>query len=126
MTTISIKNLKVKAIIGTNSYEREEKQDIIINIDFCYDDSLASESDNLTDAVNYKEIEDKIKALCESSKFYLIEKLSSALIDLIMENTEILETTVIIEKPDALDYSDSVSVTKTKKRAISNLKSMKL
>lgn len=116
MTTISIKNLKAKAIIGTNSYEREEKQDIIINVDFCYDDSLASRSDNLKDAINYKEIEDKIKLFCENSKFYLLERLSKALIDIIMENTHITETTIIIEKPNALDHSDSVSIKKTKKR----------
>ncbi|MBU0469709.1 MAG: dihydroneopterin aldolase [Candidatus Omnitrophica bacterium] len=116
MTTISIKNLKLKAIIGTNSYEREEKQDIIINIDFCYDDSLASQSDDLSDAVNYKEIEDKVKAFCESSKFYLLEKLSRSLIDIVMENPFIIETTVYIEKPNALDHSDSVSIKKTKKR----------
>lgn len=117
MTTITIKNLKVKTIIGTNSYERENKQEIIINIDFTYDDSIASTSDNLKDAVNYKEIENTVKAFCENSQFYLLERLSTSLIDLIMENRVIIETAVQIEKPNALSHSDSVSITKTRKRA---------
>lgn len=116
MTTISIKNLKTKAIIGTNSYEREEKQDIIVNIDFCYDDSLASISDNLNDAVNYKEIENKVSKFCENSKFFLLEKLSKSIIDLIMKDVTIVETTVQIDKPNALDNSDSVSIKKTERK----------
>ena len=53
MTKIRITDLKLRAVIGTNDWERETKQDVVINIAIDYDATKASESDDLKDAIDY-------------------------------------------------------------------------
>ena len=61
MATIKLKNLRLRAIIGINDYERVNKQDIILNIKIKFDDSAACRTENIDDTINYKEIKRKKK-----------------------------------------------------------------
>ncbi|MCK5178135.1 MAG: FolB domain-containing protein, partial [Candidatus Omnitrophica bacterium] len=56
MATIRITNLKLRTVIGTNDWEREYKQDVVINIRIEFDASKASERDDLKDTLDYKAI----------------------------------------------------------------------
>ena len=116
MSTIKIKNLKLRAIIGTNSWERDTKQDIIINIVIDYDAAKAARTDRLEDTVDYKTIKKNIIKEVESSKYFLLEKLTAKVLNIIMENKKVKAASVEIDKPQALRFSDSVSVTHHQKR----------
>ena len=47
MATIRISNLKLRTIIGIHDWEREHKQDVIINIEMEFDASKSIESDRI-------------------------------------------------------------------------------
>ena len=51
MAFIRIKNLKLRAVIGINDWERENKQDVIVNIKLEFDASAAAKSDDIADTV---------------------------------------------------------------------------
>ena len=116
MATIKIKNLKLKAIIGIFGWERRIKQSIIINVSMDYDASRASKSDRIEDTVDYKAIKKNILKEVESSRYFLLEKLAAKVLDIVMDNKKVKFASVEIDKPKALRFADSVSVTLHRKR----------
>lgn len=116
METIRITNLRLRAIIGANDWEREHKQDVIINIKLKFDASASIASDNLSDTVDYKTITKKIIQAVEQSEFFLIEKLADVVADIAMENPAVHKAKVRIDKPHALRFADSVSLEIKKER----------
>lgn len=117
MATIKLKNLRLRAIIGINDYERVNKQDIILNIKIKFDDSAACRTENIDDTINYKEIKRKIIDGVESSSFLLLEKLTDFVLDIIFEEPKVIKSAVEIDKPNALRFVDSVSILKKRKRS---------
>ena len=116
MSTIRITDLKLRTIIGINDWERKQKQDILINIKMEYDVTKAVKSDNIKDTIDYKAITKKIIKAVEPSKFFLLEKLTNFILDIVMDNPRIKEATVRVYKPLALRFARSVSTEITRKR----------
>ena len=117
MAIIKIKNLRLRTIIGINIEEREKLQDIVINIKIKYNDIGAVNNDNVDQAIDYKKITKNIIKFVEGSHFYMLEKLVDEVIILIMQDEKVLKTQVTIDKPHALRFADSVSVTKIKAKS---------
>ena len=109
MGKIRIDNLRLRTIIGIFDWERKHKQDIIINCEIEFDSRKAEESDQVQDTVNYKSITKNIIQTVESSQYFLIEKLTRKIVDLIMQDAQIIRVVVRIDKPSALRFTDSVS-----------------
>lgn len=116
MATIKIKNLRLRTIIGVYDWEREEKQDVIINTELAYDSLPARAEDRIEAALDYKLITKEIIAAVEASQFFLLEKLADHILQLIMSHSEVVAATVEVDKPGALRFADSVSVTLSAKR----------
>ena len=115
MATIYIKNLRLRTIIGIEDFERNNKQDIIVNAEIEVDAEPAAQSDNIEDAFNYKIITKKIIEFVENSDYFLLEKLVDQILQLIMTEKIVQSATVEIDKPNALRFADSVSVKISKK-----------
>ena len=116
LATIRITNLKLRTIIGIYDWERETKQDIVINITINYDARTAGVGDNIKDAIDYKAITKTIIKKVEGSSFFLLEKLAKTILDLVMDNHLIKDATVRVDKPLALRFADSVSVELSQKK----------
>ena len=110
MATIRITNLKLRAVIGINDWERDNKQDVVINITLNYDASKAAESDRVEDTIDYKTLTKKIIRLVENSQFYLLEKLAEVILQMSLEHPLVQAARVRVDKPLALRFADSVSV----------------
>ena len=113
---IRIKNIRLRAIIGLNDWERDKKQDIIINLKIHTDDETAVTTDDIADTVNYKQIKTQVVEGVEKSSFYLVEKLAGFILDIVFENKKVTKATVEIDKPNALRFAESVSVELTRER----------
>lgn len=107
---IRIKNLRLKAIVGLNDWERRRLQRIIINIAMTLDGKQAAQSDRIEDTIDYKQLKKKIIQGVENSNFFLIEKLASHILEIVMKNPKVVRATVEVDKPGALRFSDSVSI----------------
>ena len=116
MATIRITNLKLRTIIGANDWERECKQDVIINVTINFDASKASQSDNIKDTIDYKAMTKRITGEVEPSGFFLLEKLAKHILSIVMENPLVKEAAVRVDKPLALHFADSVSVELSEKQ----------
>jgi len=108
---IKIKDLLLRTIIGVNDWERREKQDVIINIEIFCDLKKSSNSDNISDTLDYKDIKKKIVRAVEDSSFYLVEALAGKIADLCINYPSVKKVCVEVDKPGALRFARSVSVT---------------
>ncbi len=109
--TIDIINLRLRTYIGFNPEELCKQQDIVINAQIRYPADNACRSDEKNQALNYKTITKKMIAHVESGHFKLLEKLTSDLLDIAMESELVTVAKVTVEKPHALRFADSVSLT---------------
>jgi FolB domain-containing protein len=110
LAKITIVDLLLRTVIGDNDWERDVKQDVIINLSFEFDAFKAVASDALADTVNYKQLKRKIIAEVEGSRYRLIEKLAARVLAIVMEDPRVQSATVRIDKPQALRYAKSVAV----------------
>lgn len=108
---IHIENLRLRTYIGFNPDELEKKQDVVINLELDYHADTACSSDEADDALNYKIITKAVIRLVEEGRFKLLEKLCSDILDLVLSHKEVASSRVKVEKPHALRFADSVSIT---------------
>ena len=110
--TITISNLRLRTFIGFNHEEREKQQDIVINAEIQHRlDPQVVEHDQVDAALNYKTITKQIIKLVEDGRFLLLEKLTHEVLAICAEDASVTKATVRIDKPHALRFADSVSVT---------------
>ena len=108
---IQIRNLRLRTYIGFNPEEKSKKQDIVVSADIYYSADAAAASDNEADALNYKIITKKIIDHVEHGRFQLLEKLASDLLIIAAESERVSHAEVSVDKPHALRFADSVSIT---------------
>lgn len=116
MATIRVDNLRARAILGINDDERVKTQDLIINYSMNLDITEAAASDDVVHTVDYKAINKRMIDFVEDSSFFLIEKLVTELLALLMEDKRVSSATVRVDKPTALRFADSVSLEETASR----------
>lgn len=107
---IEIKDLLLRGVIGVNDWEREVKQDILINIRLTADLTRAGETDSIDDTVNYRTITKKIIAHVDSSARYTLEALAADIANICLAEKGVQRARVRIEKPGALRFASSVGV----------------
>jgi len=107
---IRIHNLRLKAVIGVNEWERKIEQNVVINVTIEYDSSKARDTDGFSHAFDYKRLTKKIIDRVERSSFKLIERLADEILDAVSDSGPADRVTVRVEKPGALRHADSVSV----------------
>ena len=110
MDKIFITDLLIRGVIGITEKEREQPQDILVNIEIQTDVSKASETDNVEDSVNYRTVAKKILAHVEKIKRYTVEALAVDIARLCLEEPHALSVKVKVEKPGAVRFSKSVGV----------------
>ncbi len=110
MAKIKISDLSLRATVGTNEWERKNKQDVLINISIEYDAGRASQTDDIKDAVDYKNITKRVIKTVEASRFHLLEKLAATVLEVVMKDKKVASAIVRIDKPHALHFAKSVSV----------------
>ena len=116
MITIRITDLKLRAIIGIQNWERAKKQEVVINVAFSYNAAKAIQSDKIKDAIDYKALTKAIIQKVEKSRFFLLERLAADILNMVLKDRRIKEARVRVDKPLALRFADSVSVELSRKQ----------
>ena len=109
MAVIRINDLKVRALIGAYSWEKANKQEVVINITIEYDASKACLSDKLKDALNYESVAAKTIKIVERTRHTLLEKLASKILTGIMSDRRVQAAHVRVDKSQALPQARCVS-----------------
>jgi FolB domain-containing protein len=107
---IIIRDLLLRGIVGINDWEREKRQDILINLVLGVDLRQAGASDQIDDTVNYRTITKEIIQHVESSERFTVEALAHDLAAICLRQQGVSRARVRVEKPGALRFAGSVGV----------------
>lgn len=113
---IKIENLRLRTVVGIFEWEKKIKQDVVVNIEIEFDGTSAIEKDDIEYTLDYKSITKKIISEVEGKNYNLIERIAGDVMKIVMEDGRVERATVKIDKPGALRFADSVSVTHTETR----------
>ncbi len=114
---ILIQDLLIRGIIGIHDWEREKKQDILINVEMEADCRPAGLSDDFKDAVDYRAVAKSIINLVETSEYFLVEKMAEEIAAICLQNSKVELARVRVEKPGAVRFSKSVGIEVERRRA---------
>ncbi|HKL31862.1 MAG TPA: dihydroneopterin aldolase [Tangfeifania sp.] len=117
MARIKVKDLLLRTYIGFNPDELVNKQDVIINFEIETEISKqAMEADEPVDILDYKTITKKVIKLVQEGRFKLLEVITQKILDLIMEDEKVQWARVEVDKPHALRFAESVSLSMESRR----------
>ena len=107
---IYIKDLRIKTIIGIFDWERIEKQEVSIDMEFPFDCKKAAATDSIEDAIDYKAIAKGVIKFVEESSFQLQETLAENIASLIKEKYGVKSIKLRVSKPGAIRGSKDVGL----------------
>ena len=107
---VFIKGLKVEAVIGVFDWERAITQPLLIDIALETDISRAAVSDDVSDALSYKEVCDDVSEWCKEIQAKLLEHLAGQISDKLFAKYDCRKITLSIAKPTAITQADAVGV----------------
>ncbi len=108
--TIRVTNLRLRTYIGFNPEEKRKKQDVVLNLEITYRPTRGALDDRVSDALNYKTVTKRVISHVEEGRFLLLEKLVSDVLAICSEHPSVSYSRVTIDKPHALRFADSVSL----------------
>ena len=111
MDRIIIKDLLVRGIVGINPDERDNPQDVLVNVTLWADTRPAAAGDDIEDAVNYRTIAKAMISHIREGTPFLVECLAAELVGICFAaDDRVQEAEVSVEKPGALRFARSVGV----------------
>ena len=110
MDKVIIKDLLARGVIGVNDWEREIRQNILINIEVITDTRRAAETDDIADCVSYSDLARKVLTHAESAARFTVEALANDLAKICLAEKNVQRVTVRVEKPGAVRFAKSVGV----------------
>ncbi|MDC1319424.1 dihydroneopterin triphosphate 2'-epimerase [Litorivicinus sp.] len=113
---IRIQDLRLRTFVGINEDEKKNRQDVVINIRIHYHAEKAVSFNAIDEALNYRTITKQVIAHVEGNRFLLLERMTDEVLALVMDDHKVMWADVTIEKPHALRFSDSVSISLSAKR----------
>ncbi|WP_028240633.1 dihydroneopterin triphosphate 2'-epimerase [Stutzerimonas azotifigens] len=111
MARIRVKDLSLRTYIGIKEEEILNKQDVLINLTILYPAVDAARENHIEHALNYRTITKAIIAHVEENRFALLERLTQEILDLVMQYPAVRYAEVEVDKPHALRFAESVSIT---------------
>jgi len=116
MDTIFINNLQVQGILGIHRHEQQNPQLIQISVRVSTDIRNAAVNDDILQSVNYSTLAKDIIEFIDHNHFLTIEALIESLADRILQNQQVSDVWLRVEKPNAVPAAQSVGVEITRSK----------
>ena len=110
MDIVYIHDLKIDTVIGVYDWEREIHQTLVLSLDMASDVSLPAKRDDLSKALDYKIVSDRVCEYVQASEFQLIETLAERVATLVLKEFEVPWLRVAVSKPGAVLSAKDVGV----------------
>ena len=110
MDTVFIKGLKAASVIGCYDWERNIRQTLVIDLELRADFTRAAQCDALQDALDYAAISRRVIAVCDESRFQLLEALAEDVAAIVLAEFSVSGLRMTITKSGAVSEADGVGV----------------
>ena len=109
--TVSIRELRVSAVIGVRDWEREIEQTLVFAVDMAADVAKAAASDRISDAVDYSAVAQTVTDVVTQGEFQLIETAAERVARQLLADYPLGWVRVEVAKPLSRDgYTAAVTV----------------
>ncbi len=99
---VGFDDLKVECIVGVRPWERQQEQDLFIDMRVGVDVNRIGESDSLATTVDYGVLAQGIAELIQKGKFRLVETLAVNVLDWTFAQFDVSWVWIRVRKPSAL------------------------
>lgn len=102
MDTVSIRDLRVSAVIGVHGWERETEQTLVFAVDMAGrpgDVAHAAASDDIKDALDYSAVAQTVRSVVTQGKFRLIETAAERVAGQLLADYRLSWVRVEVTKP---------------------------
>jgi dihydroneopterin aldolase len=109
--SIQLNGMSFYGYHGVSEAERELGQRFVVDLEIYRDLSLAGESDDLDDTVNYTDLYKMVKKIVEDSRHELLEGLAESIAKRVLEKFAVDSVELTVKKPSVpikgslLDYA---------------------
>ena len=114
---VSVRDLRVRAVIGVHAWEREIEQTLLVSVDMVpetADVRKAAASDDLADALDYSAVAETIAAVLREGRFRLIETAAVRIAERLLADCGLNWLRLEIRKPiTAGSYTAAVTIERT-------------
>lgn len=110
MDKVFIQDLHVRAIIGVYDWERHTPQDVLINLTLHNDQTLAGQSDQIADCIDYAAVTEQVRHIAETAHRFTVEALAADLANYCLGLAGVERVVVRVEKPGVVAMTRSVGV----------------
>ena len=110
MDIVFIQDLQIETVIGIYDWERKIRQTVSLDIEMATDIKKAAESDNIEDALSYKDVAKRLIEFVENSEYELVESLAEEICRIIRDEFDVPWVRLTLHKPGAVRGSRSVGV----------------
>ena len=109
--TVSIRELRISAVIGVHDWEREVEQTLVFAVDMAADVAKAAASDHLSDALDYSAVAQTVRDVVMQGEFQLIETAAERVARQLLADYPLGWVRVEVAKPLSRDgYTAAVTV----------------
>jgi dihydroneopterin aldolase len=109
--TVSIRELRVSAVIGVHDWEREIEQTLVFAVDMAADVAKAAVSDRISDALDYSAVAQTVTDVVTQGEFQLIETAAERVARQLLADYPLGWVRVEVAKPLSRDgYTAAVTV----------------
>ena len=99
---IKIKDYRIHCIVGACTHERDQEQEILVDLELEANFAECVLSDTLVDTIDYEEIVEVCRNLAQTEKFTLIETFAYEALNALFSKFSFSWGKISVKKPDAL------------------------
>jgi dihydroneopterin aldolase len=111
---VSLRELRVAAVIGVLDWEREIEQTLTFNVDLAADVRTPGASDDISDALDYSAVADTISRTVREGKFRLIETAAERVAERLLAAYPVSWLRLEVRKPIAAAYTAVITIERTR------------
>jgi 7,8-dihydroneopterin aldolase/epimerase/oxygenase len=112
---VSVRDLRVLAVIGVRDWEREIEQTLVFSADMAADVGGAAASDELSDTLDYSAVAETITTVVREGRFRLIETAAERVAERLLADYGLNWLRLEVRKPVAnASYTAAVTIERTR------------
>ena len=110
MDKLRITGLEVSACIGVRDWERQLRQQLLIDLELQTDAATAAAGDDLQDALDYGVVARRIREIVTGSSCRLIETLAELIAAQVLDEFNVQRVKIVVHKPSAVPGARDTSI----------------
>lgn len=117
MGTIELRELHVHCIVGIHPHERQNTQDVYLDIKMDFDFAPAAASEDIHKTIDYTGVASAVTNLIVEKKFLLIETMAEKCAQLLLDSyAQIERVAIAVKKPAAVPQAKTTIASVERKR----------